>query len=787
MVIEVLYVDDELGILQAVKLSLEDTGICTIDTAESAEQALTMLDSHSYEAIISDYDMPEMDGIELLRVVRERFGDIPFILYTGLPREDVLIEAINSGLTFYLQKGGDPEIQFAELIHMLEQAVTRRRAEQNLLESENRYRAIFEDAILGIYRTTREGTYLDMNPAFARMFGYTSSDEMRMTVSGIWKQVCVRPEDRISIKRSLEQDGEVRNFEAEGFRKDKSRIWIRINAKAIYDREGAFRYCEGTCEDITEQRSAESSRDIALALSRQMIVNAGDGITIYDKDLRYLEWNPQMEIMTGYTRDEVLGKICYEFFPILSELGIDTLIRRALTGEVIRNDDIQLVKQKTGEEFWVSATYTPYRDGTGNIIGVIGLIRDITDRKRTEAIISDKNKELAESEQRYRTIIENIIDVYYRTDRDSRLIYISPSCLPMLGYNSIGELIGRKNGSFWKNPKDRDNMLAILMEKGAVSDYEVTLLRRDGTSIEVAASSRIYTDERGAFAGVEGIFRDISERKKAEADLQTKNRDLALMNGELTATLEELTAVESELAARNQELTSQQESLNQSHQAIREANRQLNLLASITRHDILNKITVLNGYLTLIREESPNKLISGYLDVLESVAGTIETQIAFTRIYQDLGSQEPQWIPVSSLIAPINLPGIIRIESDIKGIEVYTDPISGKVFENLLDNTLRHGKKVSRVAISSYLTPQGLIITWEDDGIGIPYAEKELIFERGYGKNTGLGLFLVREILSITGITIREIGIPGEGVRFEILVPEGGFRINEGIQYESNE
>ena len=102
------------------------------------------------------------------------------------------------------------------------------------------------------------------------------------------------------------------------------------------------------------------------------------------------------------------------------------------------------------------------------------------------------------------------------------------------------------------------------------------------------------------------------------------------MNEELSTTLEELTSVESELSARNQELIAQQESLTQSHKALREANRQLNLLSSITRHDILNKITVLNGYLTLIRDEITNAPISGYLDILESVVGTIEAQIAFT-------------------------------------------------------------------------------------------------------------------------------------------------------------
>ena len=98
------------------------------------------------------------------------------------------------------------------------------------------------------------------------------------------------------------------------------------------------------------------------------------------------------------------------------------------------------------------------------------------------------------------------------------------------------------------------------------------------------------------------------------------------------------------------------------------------------------------------------------------------------------------------------------------------------VFSNLLDNSIRHGGPVTSVTVAYEETPEGLVITFADDGTGIPLEEKEAVFERGYGSNTGLGLFLVREILAITGIGIRETGTPGEGVRFEIVVPAVSYR-----------
>ena len=96
-----------------------------------------------------------------------------------------------------------------------------------------------------------------------------------------------------------------------------------------------------------------------------------------------------------------------------------------------------------------------------------------------------------------------------------------------------------------------------------------------------------------------------------------------------------------------------------------------------------------------------------------------------------------------------------------------------KVFHNLLDNSIRHGKGVTHIRVSGKDGPDGYTITWKDNGVGVSMSEKDLIFERGHGQHTGLGLFLVREILALTGISITETGKEGSGARFEILVPNG--------------
>jgi signal transduction histidine kinase len=120
----------------------------------------------------------------------------------------------------------------------------------------------------------------------------------------------------------------------------------------------------------------------------------------------------------------------------------------------------------------------------------------------------------------------------------------------------------------------------------------------------------------------------------------------------------------------------------------------------------------------------------------------------------------------------------MSLDTNIKGIQIYADPMLEKVFFNLLDNSINHGERVTEIRVSSHQSGSDLIVVWEDNGIGIAPEDKDQIFDRGFGKNTGLGLFLVREILSLTGITIRENGEPGQGARFEIVVPQGAYEID---------
>jgi signal transduction histidine kinase len=215
-------------------------------------------------------------------------------------------------------------------------------------------------------------------------------------------------------------------------------------------------------------------------------------------------------------------------------------------------------------------------------------------------------------------------------------------------------------------------------------------------------------------------------------------------------------------------------------EALKVANRKLNLLNSITRHDILNQLTSLFGFLELVNRKVNDPAILSYLEREKKAAESIRSHIEFTKDYQEVGVHAPEWQRVSEVIRQagqsVSIKGI-SLNNDVDNVEIYADLLLQKVFYTLIDNALRHGgDKVRKIRFSSEESQGTLVIVCEDDGAGVPAEVKKKIFQRKYYQNTGLGLFLSQEILSITGLTLKETGIYGKGARFEIHVPKEAFR-----------
>ncbi len=286
-------------------------------------------------------------------------------------------------------------------------------------------------------------------------------------------------------------------------------------------------------------------------------------------------------------------------------------------------------------------------------------------------------------------------------------------------------------------------------------------------------------DAAGRNVGDIILMQDVTaQSSKAESDLLFTMGLVIILFGSILVLLWTVT----DTAER--QLTDAFTQLGGSERAFRQANKKLNLLSSITRHDINNQLTVQMGYLELLEDTQLDPSHNEYFQKVSTAANRIAAMIQFTKEYEEIGVHAPTWQDCRTLVdtaakqAPL---GKVMVKNDLPaGIEVFADPLVVKVCYNLMDNAVRYGGKITTIRFFTETSNGDQIIVCEDDGHGVVAGEKEKIFERGFGKNTGLGLALSREILSITGITITETGEPGKGARFEMVVPKGMWRMNTG-------
>jgi PAS domain S-box-containing protein len=361
----------------------------------------------------------------------------------------------------------------------------------------------------------------------------------------------------------------------------------------------------------------------------------------------------------------------------------------------------------------------------GARIGRVWSFRDITGRMRAE-------KTLQESEERYRNVVEDQTEFICRFLPDGIHIFVNDAYCRYFD-KKREEIIGHRFKPVL-HPEDREIVarhIASITPDHPVMDIDQRIIMPDGSTRWQRWSDRAIFDPNGRVVEYQSVGRDITDTKGAE-------------------------------------------------EALRQANNKLTLLSSITRHDINNQITVLMGYLTLLEQKQPDPINTEYFLRVSNAAKRISAMIKFTKEYEEIGVHAPTWQDCRTLVdtaakqAPL---GKVMLKNDLfAGAEVFADPLVVKVFYNLMDNAVRYGGKITTIRFSVLETGDDQVIVCEDDGDGIVAAEKERIFERGFGKNTGMGLALSREILSITGITITETGEPGRGARFEITVPKGVYR-----------
>jgi PAS domain S-box-containing protein len=357
----------------------------------------------------------------------------------------------------------------------------------------------------------------------------------------------------------------------------------------------------------------------------------------------------------------------------------------------------------------------------------------LTLNRMFDQIDLDQN-ELRAQELRFREFAEQFPEIMLEVDYQGHLTFINHIGHEKFGY-AREEL--EKNMTLYnfiaqeEHARAQENISRVLKGK-PLTGNDYIMIKKDGSRFPVLLySAPVIRDEK--IVGLRIFAGDISERKKMENTL-------------------------------------------------RDTNKKLNLLSSITRHDITNQLLTLFGFMDLIEEFPFDTETRAYFNSQKKAAETIQKEIDFTKDYQDIGIKAPQWQNVRQVIMNANgnhAPSKYKITIDIFDVEIYADTLLERVFYNLVDNANKYGGKISELRMSGREIPEGFLITCEDDGVGVPFDKKEAIFNRGYFNHSGLGLFLSREILALTGITIKETGEPGKGARFKILVPKGVYRFTK--------
>jgi PAS domain S-box-containing protein len=1087
--IRVLHVDDETGFLKVAKQCLEMQGKFEVETAASVEEAFEILKEKEYDVIISDYQMPEKDGLKFLQELREAENSTPFVMFTGRGREEVAIKALNLGADRYFCKTGSPETVYGELAHGITKAVENKRIKDALLESEESLRylldsiddLIFVIDLNGFFRnyyqpSRKENFYVPpveflgkhfrdvlppdvaellqaalekiKNGSKAQEFDYPleingakqwfnaklwpMKDKLggATSVSAVIRNVTLRKEAEQALRASEEKYRSLfensRNvaivFDLKGritsvsnaamakygFKKGEmigknmlkfvsKKYWPRLLKDVAQLARG--KVTKGTVEintpkgkktaeyescpitlgnkivgiqsimvDITERKHTNKMLKESKKKYEVLINDSPVAICNIDMKGEITYVNKKFEELSGYSKDEIIGKDGFKL-GMVSENTLKSArgwIKTELMNDLVSSKGFK-IKTKDSQWVWVDGTSRLIKNN--NVpVGIQILLTDITERKKAEAA-------LRESEERYRSIVENAPDLIVTVDKKGVVTSCNSAVGKGTGY-SKDEVIGRH---FLNIPITRgidagyaQSLFRSIMEEKLsepleiewfledgtprLSEIRINLMKREGKAIGFTAIARDITErkkieetlrkseeqisgfmdsatdgfmlfdsqldlvevnksalkilglsredvirknildispdtkEKGRYEKYREVIRtaepfavedliihpkfgekhialkafkvgdglgiigtDITERKKAEAKVESERRKLESIIDSMADPVC-ITSLEDEIimvnnAAVNLFQVSREELLTlrgfdlaaeedlpkvskamqdllktglpqnvevtgrlygakdrpfwmkfallkdkngepagivtvarditerkKAEEKLKVLNEKLGVVGGLTRHDVRNKLSAITGNVYLAKQKTSEGEVLAHLRDVDSSVSQIVKILDFASAYEKLGAEKLFAIDVGkavdeavSLFSDLS---DVKVVNDCHGLTVLADSLLRQLFYNLIHNSLMHGEKVSSIRAYSYETDEDAVkLIYKDDGVGVPKTEKEKIFEKGYGKGTGYGLFLIQKMCEIYGWTIRETGKLGKGAQFTITIP----------------
>lgn len=614
--------------------------------------------------------------------------------------------------------------------------------------------------------------FLEINPAFEKLTGLKKEDVLGRTAREVLPGIAEDPANWIGVYGKVALTGEKASFER--YSKNLKR-WYSVSA---YSPKKGFFAAIFSEISIFKQIEAESFQ------AHEIIRNSPNVLFKRRAEAKWpVEYVSENVSQFGYTSSDFLdGKILYAEIIHPEDLSrLDEEVRYNSENKIDHFKQQYRLVDGSGNLRWVDDWTIIVRDEKDEIKNYLGIILDITDRKAAET-------ELKESEEKFRKIIENMQDVYYRSDINGALIMTNPPAVKLLGFDSIEEMIGLDIAeTFYSNPDERHKLLQLIREKGDVHNYEVTLKRKDGSLLTVLTSTHYYYDKAGNPLGVEGVLSDITERKKSEDSLRKAKQETEKVNRRLEKAIQRANrmAMEAEVANRAKS----------------------EFLANMS-HEIRTPMNGIMGMTSLLLDtnldreqqeyaESVKKSADSLLDIINSIldfskieAGKLELDI----LDFDLRTTLEDMIDVLAVRAyEKGVELVCMVEPDIPALLQGDPGRLRQILINLVDNAIKftlQGEVTLRVSLENETDDRVTLgFTVKDTGIGISPEKIGHLFDaftQGDGSTTrqfggtGLGLTISKQLVEMMGGTIMvesEVG-KGSTFHFTLLLRKQPFREN---------
>lgn len=717
--IKVLVVNDKKDLLEGVIRNLDNRELFEIETAFSAEQAKNVLKDSCFDVIVSDYELPNGDGLTFLEELTTKSPKKHLILFSEKNRDDIVLKALKAGIWSHIYKENNSEVTYLKIAAAIQQAASNIKLLRMLKTNNEQFREMEKNAQVWIWETDANDRYTQVSSSVENILGYKPEE----VIGKKWYDFYFQKDKKKfeSVNRINSKNGPFQKLIFKNRHKNGRLVWLSSSGLPIFDSKGCLLGYRGVNADITEYVNAQEKLLVSEQKYRHLFEDNRDTIYVHDMKGKILSVNNAVEEY-GFKKEQLIGKNLLNF--------VSKKYWAQLTLEIIKLSRGRRVEGEVEITTPIGNRIAEYRSTPiiyGNkVTSAVASLRDVTNKKKIE-------NELLKSQQKFQALFTANPEAAVFLDTNFVVIEVNSRFTSIFGYDP--EEIKGKSIVDLIVPEEVEKESAELRKRMIQSHVETITRRKtkDGRLLPLFMSGRPIKVNNDVI-GVVIVYKDMSDVIIAQEELSR-----ALDRAELL-------------------------------------NEKLCVVGGFIRHDIRNKLMGISGNVYLAEKYFEDKdRVKASLNNIKTATNNILSSLNFAKDFEMLGNQELTYTDVGKAFdQAITAFGDLRkvnIINECKGLTVYADEMLTTVFHNLIENSLKYGKTLTEIKIHAETKKEVTIIRYQDNGTGIDREIKEKLFVKGVGKGTGYGLYLIKRTCEIYGWTIDETGQPEKGVCFELRVP----------------